>query len=123
MAANRQDIQIIRGVSKTFRLTVTDESSERVDLTSSTVHFRVKQNIEDAGTEIAKSSVTPAEVTLLAQSGATLGQADIFLQPSDTSGLPVGKHVYDVWVELSTGKRHAVVAPADFRIERAVTEL
>ncbi len=123
MAIARQDVQIIRGVSKTFRLTVTDDASDRVDLTGSTVYFRVKQTIDDATTEIAKSSAIPAEVTLLAQSGSTLGQADIFLQPGDTSALPVGKHVYDVWLELSSGKRHAVVRPANFRIERAVTEI
>jgi len=123
MANLRQDLQILRGISKTLRLTVEDEDGERVDLTGATVYFSVKVNVADAAAVISKDSGTPSEITILTQSGDTLGQADIFLVPSDTSGLSPIQHYYDVWVVLASGARHAVVPPASFYIEQAITEL
>ena len=121
MGCERQDISIVKGVSKTLRLTVTDDDGARVDLTGATIYFCVKKTKADLTLEIAL--VSPTNIVILAQTGATLGQADIDLLPGDTSGLPVGQHVYDVWVEQSGGDRHAVVKPSSFFIEPSVTVL
>lgn len=119
-----QDKALFRGTSKTYRLTVVDADEARVDLTGATVYFRVKLKLEDASPVIQKASTTPAQITLLDQTvAATKGQADIFISPSDTSGLASGSYRYDVWVQLASGKRYAVVEPAPFVINRAITEL
>lgn len=115
-----QPICIIRGTSQTFRITVFDEANARVDLTGSTLYFTVALTAGGAA-EISKISTTPTEILILAQTGATLGQADIFLVPTDTTSLPLGLHVYDVWLELVTGERHVIVGPDEFRIEVGVT--
>lgn len=115
-----QPICMVRGTSKTFRVTVFDDANDPVDLTGATVYFTVALTAGGAA-EISKTSAVPAEILILAQTGATLGQADIFLIPTDTASLPLGLHKYDVWVELSGGERHPVVLPNDFRLEAGVT--
>jgi len=125
MACTRQDLQLIRGISKTLRLTVVDEEGDRVSLIGATVYFRAKVLVTDVATVIAKDSGTPAEITILDQTpgGATVGQADIFLVPTDTSGLALVPHVYDIWAVLSSGKRYSVIDVSKLYIEQAVTEL
>lgn len=122
MAIQRQDLYVIRGVNKTLRVTVSDEDGDEVNLTGATVYFRVKLTIDAASALIDKDSGTPSEITILDQSTYP-GVAEIYLVPADTSGLTITPHVYDVWVQLATGKRYAVVEPAKFYLERAVTEL
>ncbi len=126
MASNRQDISFIRGETKTLRVTITDEDGELLNLTGSTVYFRLKQKITDADPAIIlKDSGTPTDIEiLLPQTTLTnTGRADIKLVPSDTSGLTPGKYVYDVWIALASGAEHTVVKPSVFFIEQAVTQL
>ena len=122
MTCTVQELNIVRGVSKTLRLTVVDEDGDAVDLTDAVVYFSVKILLSDAEAVIEKTSETPADITILAQSGDTLGKADIFLVPSDTLSLSAEKHYYDVWVELVTGARYCVVSPSAFWIRRGVTD-
>lgn len=123
-----QKLQIIQGSSLTVRLTVTEEdTADRVDLTGAAVHFRVKKLITDTALVISKSTAVPAEIVIASpQTGDTEGQADVFFQPSDTSGIDLtidGKHVFDAWVVLASGKRHSVVNVSVFDVQRAVTVL
>ncbi len=123
MAIKGRTLVIIRGSSKTLVLTVKDKNKELVDLTDSKVLFTIKRNIEDSVGAVRKTTDVAAEAILLPQSGSTLGQAHIFLSPSDTSGLePARDYVYDVWVELPSGKRHAVILPSQLDLRRSVTE-
>lgn len=121
MSCARQDIQVIRGVTKTLRLSVIDDDGDAVDLAGATVYFRAKEAIGDASAVISKSSAQVSEIEILTPT--TGGQADIKLAPSDTATLNLVPHVYDVWVQLASGDRHAVVKPARLYLERAVTEL
>lgn len=120
---SRENLRFIRGTSKTYRVTVVDDDGERVDLTGATAHFRVKLTIDDVSAVITKISTTPAQITILTQSGTTLGQYDVFIVPGDTSMLAPATYVYDSFVVLASGKRYCVLEPAEFVIERAVTEL
>lgn len=123
--SNTQDKTILRGTSKTYRLTVIDDNGDRVDLTGATVYFTVRTALGAAPASIAKTSANVLEIEILNQAvPATKGQADIFIAPSDTASPPLlGKLIYDVWVVLVSGKRYCVVEPSAFLVNRAVTEL
>lgn len=123
MTCSAQDKTILRGTSKTYRLTVVDDDGARVDLTGATVHFTVRTALGAPTAAIAKTSANPLQIAILNQAVATTkGQADIMLTPSDTSSL-LGKLIYDVWVVLVSGSRYGVVEPSTFLVNRAVTEL
>jgi hypothetical protein len=127
------DKEVVQGTDRHYRLTFTspDEVDPetnpegRVDLTGATVYYRWKRYQNDPNpAEIAKSSGDPAEILILTQSGDTLGQADVFLVPSDTDTLTSGiNHYWDAWVELSDGTRHAAIPPSKAYLIDAVTDL
>lgn len=115
----RNAVKIIRGVSKTFELTVKDEAGDPVDLTSGRVLFSVKTDLQDLHAIIQKDSDAGAAQVELTEPKA--GKAQIKLDPSDTNTLDVREYVFDVWVILSNGKRHAVIPPSIFEIQAGVT--
>jgi len=123
MSCTRQDKTMIRGVTKTFRIVVSDEAGDAVDLTGATVYFWVKENVSDTTPVITKNSDNAGEAEILTQAGDTLGKADIFLNPNDTQSLDPGTYYYDVLVQLSTGDRYVVVNPAKLFIEQGVVDL
>lgn len=124
MSCDRPDLRIIRGQTKTYRVVVTDENGDLVDLTGSTLYFRVKKLIADATYVIDKDSDTAGEIDfLLPQSGNdNKGRADVKLVHNDTKSLDPGVYTYDVWIELVSGELHPVVKPANFIIERGISE-
>lgn len=122
MAMYAQNTTIIAGSDQTYRITVVDANGVLVDLTGATVYYTVKQAASDAAALIAKTSATVTEIDILAQSGATLGQAEIYLVPADTSAL-LGSYLYDVWVEMPSGLQYAIVAPARLKVEAAITSI
>jgi hypothetical protein len=112
-------VQVIRGTSKTFELTVTNESGVGVNLTGGRVLMSVKRDISDRNALIFKDSLAgPSQIEMTTP---LAGKAKIFLDPSDTQTLDVREYVFDVWVILSSGKRYAVVAPSVFEIVAGVT--
>jgi hypothetical protein len=117
--ALRTDLSILAGSSKTYRLTIYDEDGDLLDLTGSTLYFTVRNgaNVQ----QFQKISSNPAQIEILTQSGATLGQADVKLVPSDTSALPAGEYKYDAWIVLASSKRYAIIPPSIFRVEIPVT--
>lgn len=127
------DKKVVQGTNRHYRLTFTSPDlvdpetnpEGRVNLTGSTVYYRWKLKQNDPNpAEISKSSGDPAEILILTQSGDTLGQADVFLVPSDTDSLPSGvNHYWDAWVELSDGTRHAAIQPAKVYLIDAITDL
>lgn len=119
--ATTQDQCIQKGASKTFCLTVLDDTGTAVDLTGATLYFTVAQTVGGTAV-ISKTSAVVTEIEILTQSGATLGQAKVYLQPSDTSTLDTSlPYVYDIWVELSSGQRYVVIAPSAFLVDESVT--
>ena len=101
MAIKGRPLTIIRGSSKTLVLTVRDKAKALVNLTDAKVLFTIKRSVGSDTVEVRKTTDVVTEAILLPQSGTTLGQAHIFLSPSDTATLePARDYVYDVWVEL-----------------------
>jgi len=116
------DIRIYRGASETIRVTVVDADGEREDLTGATVYFCVKEDIDDTAAVIELES--PTNITILSQLvAASKGRADIELEAAHTSALDPGDYLYDIWVELASEKRYAVMPPAMFVIAEPVTDL
>lgn len=121
-------LEVVRGESKTFVMTVRSAKTKQpVDLTGAKVWFSVKNRLEDPDAVIRKRTQnaggSDVEVLVSApQSGATLGQAQIFLAPPDTAGLdPRASYVCDAWVEFPSGKRYQVVKNRGFVIDPSVT--
>jgi hypothetical protein len=123
-----QPITVVRGESKTFLLAVRDSKTlQPVDLTGAKVWFTTKNRIEDINAIITKKNVTAGGVDgqiliTVPQTGATMGQAQIFLDPADTAGLDSDASYWcDAWVQLATGKRSQVLSNRQFVVEPAVT--
>lgn len=156
MSRNSADrFQIYQRENKTFLLRFTspdqvdeDESSATynplglVDLTGATVFFRIKKNTADVDPSIvAKTSATPAEITIQTQTPlpwvadtSTLGEAKVFLVPIDTDpvlnlllaaleeSLRTGVFFFDSWVVLPGGAQKIGVTPTAIDILEAVTD-
>lgn len=120
-------LTVTRGESKTYLMTVRSKTTKLpVDLTGAKVWFSVKNRLEDPDPLINKRTLNAGgldtQALVLTQSGATLGQAQIFLTPPDTAARdPQGSYVCDAWVELSSGKRYQVVKNRGFEVDPAVT--
>jgi hypothetical protein len=113
---------IIQGTDQKYRFTFTDASG-CIDLTASTIYYRWKKYQDDANpAEILKSSSIVTEIEILPQAGATLGQADVFIDPTDTASLPTGWHYWDIWAVLASSKRYAKM-PQRVSLVDAVTDL
>lgn len=113
-------ITLLRGVTKTLRLTIQDEDGDPVDLTAATIYFTVKRKIGDELPLFQKISTSPTQAEITDAKG---GVAKIYIYPGDTQGRDPGEYVFDIWLVTGTGKQFAVVPPSIFEIEAAVTEL
>lgn len=105
-----------RGDALALRLTITDDEDERVDITGATIELQVKANLGDADPPTIAKAVGTG-ITLLTQSGDTLGQADIAITggaAGDTDKTP-GLYWLDVVLVLAGARAH-VVAPREFTI-------
>ena len=111
-------ISVIRGSSKAFEITVTDDQDEPVDLTGATMYFTVKRDISEPLPTVRKSSADPTQILIAAP---RTGVAKLFLVPGDTHGKSIGGYVFDVWVILVDGRRIPVIPPSQFEVEQGVT--
>jgi hypothetical protein len=123
MSCQPIDLRMIRGMNKTFRITVSSVSSgDRRVLTTDTVHFVVKESLSDTALLIDKDSSVPAEITILDQDDYP-GMAEIYLVPADTEDLDAVPHYYEVQIESSGGDFFSVAGPAKLYIEQSVNEV
>lgn len=106
------------GDTATLRITVTDDTDARVDLTGADVELEVKPSLGGADpATIAKAIGTG--ITLLDQTDPlTRGQADVAIESADTDQ-PAGLYWLDVVVSISGGRVHAI-APREFTIAAVV---
>lgn len=111
------------GDDKTLLLTLTDRSTgERLNLTDyEAIELQVKPKDGDLDAPILTKALG-AGITLLTQSGDTLGQAHVTIDSADTpgDGANAGIYRFDVVVVDENGKRRTVYGPADWIIEDVV---
>lgn len=106
-----QRIEIVRGTTNTFAITVTDANNDLYTLADGEViKFGIKRKKEDADPIFVKTAITGEN-----------GVYAIVLAPSDTAELPCGKYMYDVGLQ-SGGAYHSIIEPNVFEILPNVTE-
>lgn len=127
------DITIIRGVDKTWRVTVFDDAGARqlLDATApadelvESITFAVRTAPGATGAALISKGLGTG-ITIDTQSGATLGQFTIALTPEDTETMAASsssvKYYYDVFMEMD-GKRLCLIGASLFRLVEAVQQV
>ena len=124
------DLTLYRGESRVITLTVTDPATkQKADLSTGTwqivtCEFQVKVTTTTADPALISKSIGSG-ITVLAQSGATLGQLQISLSPTDTedTDTPPGLYKYDVVATFTSGARVYLVKPSKCLIAGVVNQL
>ena len=108
-AALSTEIGLYKGDDKTFRITVTDNSSpaQPLDLTGYTLRFTAKNSASDETAVISKTSAVSGEIDLILTGDKN--QADIIIDRVDTVELSIGPLVFDIEAETPAGKFHTIV--------------
>lgn len=115
-----------RGESRTILVTVTDpETGDRANLASGTfqadeLEFEIKTAAGAPDPALISKSLANGGVSLLPQSGDTLGQAHVGIGPTDFAAIAAGIYSYDVVLVLATGARIYVVKPSELRLRNVV---
>lgn len=123
-----EPIELWKGESRTLTVTVVDpDTGFPVDLSSvdwliAAIEFQVKADVETADPPAIAKSIGSG-ITLLAQTGDTLGQAEIELEPADTSTLTAGQYKYDVVAVFDDGRRTYVIKPSYLTLNGVVNQL
>jgi hypothetical protein len=113
-----EEIEIFRGDDKTFNLTVQDDGGSAVDLTNGVVRFTVRTDFNSKNKLIEKDSESIGGIVITDPTG---GKADIQIDSANTRNPNMlGEYVYDVEVELSTGKKSTVIQ-SSFTVKGDVT--
>jgi hypothetical protein len=82
------DLSLYRGDDATFTVTANDSSGNAVDLSGTTLIWTAKRSKFDADADaVLQKKSSDGGVTILTQSGATLGQATITVDAVDTDSL------------------------------------
>lgn len=107
-----QRIEIVRGTTNTFSITLTDANDALYTLASGEVLvFGIKKTPELDADPIVKKIAT----------SGTDGVYSVTIDPADTSGLPIGSYWYDVGVQSGT-KYFNIIKPSPFKIGKNVTK-
>jgi uncharacterized protein YfaS (alpha-2-macroglobulin family) len=109
-------MRVWRGDTLDLVLSVTDDADEPVNLTGATIVLTVKPNPGDADATFQLAVGTG--ITLRAQAGDTLGQADIAITSAHSNKAP-GLYYLDVVVVLASKTQH-VIEPVEFTIGATV---
>ncbi len=81
-------LTITQGDTYEFPVTVTDQvSGAPIDLTGASLYLTVKQRPSDADPGLCQLTIGQG-ITLLTQSGGTLGQANVRFSPAQTGAFP-----------------------------------
>ena len=114
------ELTLVRGDDKTYVVVVKNSLGVAVDLTSSTIKFTVKYNynVADSAATIQKTTADPAEISL---TDPTNGEFEIYVLPADTQLVVPLAYVYDIQIDLASGKRVTPVV-GTFTLLRDVTK-
>jgi hypothetical protein len=99
---------LVRGDDTTRIITIVNADGDALDLTGCTLRFTAKRRRTDAQAAAVISKVTPTQIALATQSGATLGTATLTIDAADTASLEAMRIdlLYDVELVTATGKKY-----------------
>ena len=99
-------LELTRGDSRTFTLTIKDGSGNPYCLKNWAVHFTLKTNVTlgDSEASLQKVVTTFADTT-----AGTSGVAAIELTPSDTVNLEAREYDFDIAVTTAAGKNYTIM--------------
>jgi hypothetical protein len=120
MLLPENSLTIIRGTSKTLRVTVTHSSGEVFDLTGSRLVLTVKEASCDDLPLIQKRTNVTGEGEIPAPRE---GIAKFYLKPVDTNRLVTKSYTFDVWLITPLGDRYCIVQESSFVVAPGVTWL
>jgi hypothetical protein len=104
------DIEMTRGDSATFDLTLVEPDLTPLNLTSCNLRFTAKYSAGDTDSQ-AVFSVTNGEGDAITSATPASGVALVELSPSHTSSMPQAARLYyDVQVRKSNGKTYTVAS-------------
>lgn len=108
----KQDIEIIRGTTNTFAVTVKDKSTGNLYemAEGEIIRFGVKKKPEHEDYVLLKEFTTMTD-----------GVCEIRIAPDDTASLPFGKYFYDVGLQ-SGADYFPVIKPSVFHIKANITK-
>lgn len=107
----KQDIEMVRGETKVFAITLLNDDDEPYTLQSGeTLVFGVKKNPENEEKLILKTVTT-----------GTNGVYNVQLAPADTIDLPFGRYWYDVAVQ-SAQNFYNIIETGVFQIKQNITK-
>lgn len=112
-----QSQSVLRGETRGWLVTVTDENDARIDLNGvDEIEFQVKKRMGRGDPPLVFKSIAMGGITVLDQSApATKGQFELLLTVNDTKNLPAARYRYDV-VIVAGSQRQYVVPPSDFEL-------
>lgn len=124
--AEKSFAEVYRGEGRTFRLTIRDKYKQPQNLTDHELQMDVRDGDDESATLLFSKSIGSG-IELETQSGDTLGQALITLDPADTTtSVPEGggSYKFDVWARLPAGGPPLpVIIPSEFRILGRITSM
>lgn len=114
-------IRIYRGEHAVHVLTVTDpDTGAAVDLTGATLTFKVKRTVKETEFITALSKESGGKITHRAQTGDTLGQAEIEFEPDETATQAIPQLVHQIWITDAVGDPQPLCRPSPLIIEAPV---
>lgn len=115
----KNSLTVIRGESKTLKLSITKSSGSPVNLTGGRLIFTVKPSLQSRDWLIQKTSDSASQIQITSVSGGT---AEIYLRPADTKTLDAREYIFDVWLVFA-GEQYPVIRPSTFDLQLGVTVL
>lgn len=99
-------LELTRGDSKTYTLTIKDGSGNPYCLKNWAVFFTLKTNVDlvDSEASLQKVVTTFADTT-----SGTSGVAEIELTPADTLNLEAREYDFDIAVTTAAGKNYTIM--------------
>lgn len=118
-------LAVVRGATRSYSLTVTDDDGAAVDLTGARLLCSVKGRRVEQQPVIRKDSQvsSPHPAFTTTPQGARGGQATLNFYPEDTHHLDAGVYVYDLWVLFEDGRRVPVIPDSTLEVLDSITQV
>jgi hypothetical protein len=117
--ASNQRLEVVRGDTRRYQVTVTDDAGLPVDLSGASIYFTVRKKYSSSSDDtdaVFQKSVGNG----ISISDASSGSIAIVIAPTDTRALPASLFLYDL--QVNTGAGDVITAAlGEFAVKADVT--